>query len=225
LQRQRGRARLDRRVDQLPERIERYRIRDRYRRIREHRRRCLPSLAGDRHRHAAGADPSEKALATLDARTRARSGQKPTLYYTTRGIVIGYQDSLSAKRQYTGETMELKGGYTGLSMNGRTVLEGDWCPKGHYYSMNLEKRNVAMVDVVKMGYVDLDGSKLHRIEGRHSYRADLWFPHNAIWFLRAAQGRMKNVATISRSCGSCFQWGGGSLRALALRCFTLFRQV
>jgi hypothetical protein len=51
-----------------------------------------------------------------------------------------------------------------------------------------------MVDVVKMGYVDLDGSKLHRIEGRHSYRADLWFPHNAIWFLRAAQGRMKNVA-------------------------------
>jgi hypothetical protein len=143
---------------------------------------------------AAGADPAEKTLATLDARTRARSGQKPTIYYTTRGIVIGYQDSLSAKRQYTGETMELKGGYTGLSLNGRTVIEGDWCPKGHFYAMNLEKRNVAMVDVVKMGYVDLDGSKLHRIEGRHSYRADLWFPHNAIWFLRAAQGRMKNVA-------------------------------
>lgn len=143
---------------------------------------------------AAGADPSEKTLATLDARTRARSGQKPGIYYTTRGIVIGYQDSLSAKRQYTGETMELKGGYTGLNLNGRTVLEGDWCPKGHLYAMNLEKRNVAMVDVVKMGYVDLDGSKLHRIEGRHSYRADLWFPHNAIWFLRAAQGRLKNVA-------------------------------
>jgi type II secretory pathway pseudopilin PulG len=142
---------------------------------------------------AAGADPSEKSLATLDARTRARSGQKPGLYYTTRGIVIGYQDTLSAKRMYTGETMELKGGYTGLSLNGRTVLEGDWCPKGHLYALNLDKRNVAMVDVVKMGYVDLDGSKLHRIEGRHSYRADLWFPHNAIWFLRAAQGRMKNI--------------------------------
>jgi hypothetical protein len=143
---------------------------------------------------AAGADPSEKTLASLIARVRARSGQKPTLDYTTRGIVIGYQDSLSAKRQYIGETMELKGGYTGLQLNGRTVIEGDWCPKGHYYSLNLDKKNVAMVDVVKMGYVDLDGSKLHRIEGRHSYRADLWFPHNAIWFLRAAQGRIKNVA-------------------------------
>jgi hypothetical protein len=122
---------LDRRVDQLPERIERNRIRDRS----GVRSRTSTARVYRRWQaidiDMAGADPSEKTLATLDARTRARSGQKPTLYYTTRGIVIGYQDSLSAKRQYTGETMELKGGYTGLSLNGRTVLEGDWCPKGH----------------------------------------------------------------------------------------------
>lgn len=143
---------------------------------------------------AAGAAPGEKTVATLDARVVARSGQKPDMYYTTRGIQIGFQDALSAKRQYSGETLELKGGYEGLKLNGRVVLVGDWCPKGHLYALNFKKKNVAMVDVVKMGYVDLDGSKLHRIEGRHSYRADLWFPHNAIWFLRAAQGRIKNVA-------------------------------
>lgn len=143
---------------------------------------------------AAGAQPSEKAVATLDARIIARSGQKPDIYYTTRGIQIGFQDSLSAKRQYSGETMELKGGYEGLKLNGRVVLVGDWCPKGDLYGLNFKKKNCAMVDVVKMGYVDLDGSKLHRIEGRHSYRADLWFPHNAIWFLRAAQGRLKNIS-------------------------------
>lgn len=142
----------------------------------------------------AGAVPSEKAVATLDQRVIARSGQKPELYYTTRGITISFQDALAAKRLYQGEAMELKGGYTGLMLNGRVVLPGDWCPKGHIYALNFAKKNVAMVDVVKMGYVDLDGSKLHRIEGRHSYRADLWFPHNAIWFLRAAQGRLKNVA-------------------------------
>ena len=45
-----------------------------------------------------------------------------------------------------------------------------------------------MMDLVKMGYVDLDGAKLHRVEGRHAYRSDLWFPHNAIWFRRNAQG-------------------------------------
>lgn len=143
---------------------------------------------------AAGAAPGEKTVATLDARVIARSGQKPDMYYTTRGIQIGFQDALSAKRQYSGETLKLKGGYEGLMLNGRVVLVGDWCPKGHLYALNFKKKSVAMVDVVKMGYVDLDGSKLHRIEGRHSYRADLWFPHNAIWFLRAAQGRIKNVA-------------------------------
>lgn len=140
----------------------------------------------------AGASVTEKVWATLDARIAARSGQKPELYYTTRGIVLGIQSDLAARRQYTGETIDLKGGYDGLKMNNRVVLPGDWCPKGHLYALNTAKKNVAMVDVVKMGYVDLDGSKLHRIEGRHSFRADLWFPHNALWYLRAAQGRLKN---------------------------------
>jgi hypothetical protein len=136
---------------------------------------------------------TEKIIATLDAKIAARSGQKPEFYYTTRGIMIDLQDQLSDRNRYTGEKMTLKGGYTGLMMNGRAVLPGDWCPKGHFYGINPAKKNVGMIDVVKMGYVDLDGAKLHRIEGRHSFRADLWFPHNAIWFLRAAQGRIQNA--------------------------------
>lgn len=141
----------------------------------------------------AGAAAAEKDFATMDARQAARSGQKPELYYTTRGIAIGLMDTLSSRVRYNGETLELKGGYTAVKINGRVVLEGDWCPKGHIYGLNFNKKNVATVDVVKMGYVDLDGSKLHRIEGRHAWRSDLWFPHNALWFLRAAQSRMKNV--------------------------------
>lgn len=144
--------------------------------------------------NAAGAAITEKMVATLNQRIIARSGQKPKMYYTSRGIVLGFQDTLSAKRQYNGETLKLKGGYEGLDLNGMPVLAGDWCPKGDFYALNTEKKNVAMVDVVKMGYVDLDGSKLHRIEGRHAWRADLWFPHNAIWYLRAAQGRISNGA-------------------------------
>jgi hypothetical protein len=137
---------------------------------------------------AAGGAATEKMLGTLDARIRTRSGKKPSLYYTTAGIILSLQETLANRRQYTGETLELKGGYDGLKMNNRTVLEGPWCPKGHLFGLNTEKETVGMVDVVKMGYVDLDGAKLHRVEGRHAWRADLYFAHQALWFSRSAHG-------------------------------------
>ena len=136
---------------------------------------------------------SEKLVAVAEARVKARSGKKPTLHYTTRGISIELQDQLAGLRRFTGESTKLKGGYEGVSIGGRTVLEGDWCPKGNWFAINTDKDVVGMADLVKMGYVDLDGAKLHRIEGRHAYRADLWFPHNAIWFSRSAHARIGDL--------------------------------
>ncbi|MFL5912770.1 MAG: phage major capsid protein [Gaiellaceae bacterium] len=137
---------------------------------------------------------TEKVAATLDARIRTSSGKKPSIYYTTPGIILSVQESLAGRRMSTGETLELKGGYEGLKLNNRTVLEGAWCAKGNFFALNTEKKAVGMVDVVKMGYVDLDGAKLHRIEGRHAYRADLYFAHQAIWFARNQQGRVSGLA-------------------------------
>lgn len=136
---------------------------------------------------------TERKAAGLDSRIVTKCGKRPTLYYTTEGIKLDMMDSLSDKRRYSGETMTLKGGYEGLVLNNRTVLTGAWCPKGHFFALNTEKDSVGMVDVVKMGYVDLDGSKLHRVEGRHLYRADLYFPHQAIWFLRNRHGVINNL--------------------------------
>lgn len=133
-------------------------------------------------------DVTEKLIATLRAKTRAKSGKAPTLYYTTPGISIIMQDQLAGLRRFTGETVKLRGGYEGLQIGNKTVIEGDWCAKGHLFALNFESEVAGMVDLVPMGFVDLDGAKLHRAEGRHAYRADLWFPHQAIWFQRAAQG-------------------------------------
>lgn len=142
--------------------------------------------------NAAGARLGEKNIATLEARIQARGGKKPSIYYTTRGIAIDMQDQLASLRRFTGEVTKLKGGYDGITINGRTFLQGDWCPKGDFYALNTEKDTVGMIDVVKMGYVDMDGAQLHRIEGRHAYRADLYFAHNAIWFMRSAHGVIQN---------------------------------
>jgi hypothetical protein len=136
---------------------------------------------------------TEKVAATLDARIRTSSGKKPTLYYTTPGIILGVQEQLAGRRMNTGETLTLKGGYEGLTLNGRAVLEGPWCPKGFFFALNTDKKAVGMVDAVKMGYVDLDGAKLHRIEGRHAYRADLYFAHQAIWFSRNQHGQVNGL--------------------------------
>lgn len=136
---------------------------------------------------------TEKLVAQLEARIKAKSGRKPNLSYTTRGISIELQDQLAGLRRFTGETTKLRGGYDGVSIGGRTILEGDWCPKQHYFALNTERDVVGMADLVKMGYVDLDGAKLHRIEGRHAYRADLWFAHEALVFLRSAHGVLKDL--------------------------------
>jgi hypothetical protein len=135
---------------------------------------------------------TEKLLAQAEAKVMARSGKKPNLHYTTRGISIELQDQLAGLRRFS-EAKKLKGGYDGLDINGRTVIEGDWCPKGMWFLLNTSEECVGMMDLVKMGYVDLDGAKLHRIEGRHAYRADLYYPHGAIWFSRAAHRVIYNL--------------------------------
>jgi hypothetical protein len=136
---------------------------------------------------------TEKLIAQLEASIAAKCGRKPTLHYTTRGISIDLQDQLAGLRRFSGETKTLKGGYDGVQIGSRTVLEGDFCPKGWWFALNDEDDVVGMIDLVPMGYVDLDGAKLHRIEGRHAYRADLWFAHNAIVFLRSAHGALSDL--------------------------------
>lgn len=134
--------------------------------------------------------PSEKLIGTLEAKIKAKSGKKPTVYYTTRGISLTLQDLLAGRRRDTSGTLTLKGGYEAVEIAGRKVIEGDWCKKGSFYALNFGKAEAGMVDLVPMGYVDLDGAKLHRIEGRHAYRADLWLPHQAIWFSRSGNGEL-----------------------------------
>ncbi|MGH7864094.1 MAG: hypothetical protein ACREQB_03835, partial [Candidatus Binataceae bacterium] len=137
---------------------------------------------------------SERLIASLDARVTAKAGRKPSAYYTTRGISIELQDQLSTMRRFEGEKTKMKGGYEGLSIKGRTVLEGDWCPKGQFFACNFDSEVVGAMDLVKMGFVDLDGARLHRIEGRHAYRAELWFPHNNIVFLASTWGRLGDLS-------------------------------
>lgn len=149
---------------------------------------------------AAGASITEKMLATEEAKAKSKSGKKPNLHYTTPGISIDLQDSLAGLRRFA-ERKKLAGGYDGLEINGRTVIEGDFCPKGCWFVLNTDEDCVGMMDLVKMGYVDLDGAKLHRMEGRHAYRADLYFPHGVIWFSRSAHKMIYDLAddtTITR---------------------------
>ena len=139
-----------------------------------------------------GASITEKILAQEEAKVAAKSGRKPTLHYTTRGISIDLQDQLAGLRRFA-ETKSLKGGYDGLDINGRTVIEGDWCPKGVWAQLCMDNDCVGTIDLKKMGYVDMDGSKLHRIEGRHAYRADLWMPHGVIRFSRSSHKLITNI--------------------------------
>lgn len=136
---------------------------------------------------------TERLVSTLRKRIKTGSGRKPTLDYTTGGIILDLAEDLSTRIRYSGETTTLPGGYEAAKMHGRVVVEGEWCAKGHYFSLNTEPDVAGMLDLVKMGYIDLDGAKLHRTEGRHAFRADLWFPHNAIWHVRNCHGVLHDL--------------------------------
>lgn len=140
----------------------------------------------------AGAQITEKGLASREAKIKAKSGKKPNLHYTTRGISIDLQAQLAGSVRRTQST-KLKGGYDGLEINGRTVIEGDFAVKGTWAMLNTDEECVAMMDLAKMGYIDTDGAKLHRIEGRHAFRADLWFPFGPVWYDRPAHGGIVNA--------------------------------
>lgn len=157
-----------------------------------------PTEAGNRRWRsprldAGGAILTERMIATEQTKARAVCGYKPELIYTTPGISLQMQEALSGTIRRS-ETRKLKGGFNGLEINGRTVIESDWCIKGGAFLLNLSEECAGMMDLAKMGYVDLDGAKLHRIEGRHAFRADLWFPHGALWFIRAAQRAILNLS-------------------------------
>jgi hypothetical protein len=136
---------------------------------------------------------TEKLVRQLEARIKAKSGKKPNLLYSSEGISIELEDQLAGLRRFTGESTTLPGGYEGVKIGKRTLLTGDMCVKGHLFALNTSAEVAGMADLAKMGYVDLDGAKLHRTEGRHAYRADLWFPHEAIWFARNAVGVLKDL--------------------------------
>lgn len=138
---------------------------------------------------------TEKLIQTLEARIYTASGQRPTLHYTSPGLVIDLTEQLAGLRRFTGETVQLKSNYQGIKINDRTVIEGPLCPKGHWFALNTDRDVVGMLDLPGKGpgYVDLDGAKLHRIEGRHAWRADYWMPWGVIWFLRNAHGVLKDL--------------------------------
>jgi hypothetical protein len=140
----------------------------------------------------AAAPITEKVLAVREAKIKAKSGKKPDLHYTTRGISIDLQAQLAGTIRRT-ETTKLKGGYDGLMINGRKVIEGDFAVKGTWAMLNTDAECVAMMDLAKMGWIDLDGAKLKRIEGRHAFRADLWFPFGPVWYDRPAHGGIINA--------------------------------
>jgi hypothetical protein len=140
----------------------------------------------------AGAQVTEKVLAVREAKIKAKSGKKPNLHYTTRGISIDLQAQLAGQIRRT-ETTKLKGGYNGLNINGRDVIEGDFAVKGSWAMINTDEECVAMMDLQKMGFIDADGAKLHRVEGRHAFRADLWFPFGPVWYDRPAHGGIVNA--------------------------------
>lgn len=136
---------------------------------------------------------TRRLLNTFVATVKTKSGgRKPTLHYTTEGISIDLVDQLAALQRFP-TLAKLKGDYEGIQMGDKTVLTGDLCPKGCWFALNLEEECVGTMDLAAMGYVDLDGAELHRMEGRHVYRADLWMPHGIIWFLRNAHGVLADL--------------------------------
>jgi hypothetical protein len=124
------------------------------------------------------AAPSEMDIWELATRLANRSGKNPMtnpkefLLLTTPGIAKKLGESFLGQRQFQmQEKVQLKGGFSGISVCGLPLVQDGWCPAGTLYLVHLPSLTwVDRQDWVKLSYEDSGPWRF--ISGRDAYEVN-----------------------------------------------------
>lgn len=110
--------------------------------------------------------------------TRIASGEDVNLIITTAGVSRAYAASLTSQKRFS-NTIELKGGFSGISVNagrGDEALVWDRdCPDG--FAFGLSTAHLAQHQASDWEFMDQDGAVLSRVPNTDAYEATLFKYH------------------------------------------------
>lgn len=113
---------------------------------------------------------SEVALQKIDDEADRKAGGKIGFYATTYGVRRAYQNLLIASKQIT-QVMELEGGYSELTYNGRPFTADKHAPAKTLYA--LDRSTWRMYEMGDWDWLDRDGAVLSRVSGKPIWEATL----------------------------------------------------
>jgi len=121
------------------------------------------------------------------------SGEDPNLIVTTKGGRRAYFDLFDTQVDFAPQV--LRGGWRVLSFaagnNDIPILVDDDCPLTNWYFLNT--RHLSVYQMANFDWMDMDGSRLVRVQDRDAYEAVLFIYANLGTDMRSAHGKLTGV--------------------------------
>lgn len=103
-----------------------------------------------------------------------KSGSETDFLMCSKGVARAYQNLQSAMKQHV-NTLELKGGWTGMSYSGGqkqiALVSDKYVPKGYLFGLDLD--DWKMYQMADWNWLDRDGSMLTRVANKAAWEATL----------------------------------------------------
>lgn len=125
---------------------------------------------------------------------RRKGGGAPNLLVTSDGVERAYSATLTSQKRFA-NTIELKGGYSGLSVGaGGSSLSLMWdrdCPYQTAFILNTN--HLFQHEMSDWEWMDDDGAVLSRVSGVDAYEATLYKYHELTTDQRNAHGKLTGI--------------------------------
>jgi hypothetical protein len=122
-------------------------------------------------------------------------GQDPNLIIASHAAVRAYANSLKTQKRFSGEPLDLKGGFKATSVSaGRNTLalwaERD-CPDATAFIVNTD--HLVQFEASDWEFMDEDGAVLNRVANTDAYEATLFKYHELATDQRNAHGKLTSL--------------------------------
>lgn len=147
------------------------------------------------YEEAVSAAPSDAVFEKALDEIFITSGQDPDLIIASHAAVRAYANSLKTQKRFSGEPLELKGGFKATSVTaGRNTLalwaERD-CPETTAFIVNTG--HLVQFEASDWEFMDEDGAVLNRVPNQDAYEATLFKYHELATDQRNAHGKLTSL--------------------------------
>lgn len=142
--------------------------------------------------------PTETLFAKVAQQVNIRSGEDPDLWVTSDGVHRAFAANLQSQKRFT-NTVDLKGGYSGLEINAGGVRPSalTWdkdAPNNKAFAINTS--HLQQNQESEWEFMQEDGAILSRVSGKDAYEATLFKYHEVTTDKRNSHGLIEDLSEL-----------------------------